>query len=363
LSLLTRYLVKEFLRLFGLCAAGGTVLYLVIDLFDRITIFIRAGADAGWVARFLVYKTPLMIYQILPAAMLLAVLLTLGIMSRHNEIIALRTSGIPVLRIVYPFAGIAAAVSVGSFFFNEYVVSPAYQKHEYMSRSLVEGKIPFKWWVGGKFWFKAPEGIYEIMAFQPVTEELFEITFFEIERPFRLARRFDAERARWQAPHWIFRNVEVRTFRDGALVGTERAEEMTLPLDESPGDFQSLAQYTEELPYGQLRDTIREIEAEGYDSTPYRVEMNRKISFPLLNVITALLGIPFAMRLPKTGGLAAAVGISLVLGFVFWVLFAVTISLGKTGVLPPLLSAWAANIVFLCLGLFLLLRVESKAIA
>ncbi len=362
MSLLTRYLVKEFLRLFTLCVTGGTVLYMVIDLFDRITIFIRNGADFMWVTLFLFYKIPLIIYQILPAAMLLSVLLTLGIMSRHNEIIALRTSGIPVLRIAYPFICIAMGVSIGTFFFNEYVVSPAYSKHEYMSRSLVEGKIPYKWWVGGKYWFKAQEGIYEIKAFQPVTEELYDITFFEIERPFRLARRIDAEKGKWQDPNWIFDNVEIRTFRDGMVVETEQVERKILPLDESPRDFQSLAQYTEELPYGQLRETIREIESEGYDSTPYRVEMNKKISFPILNMITALLGIPFALRLPKSGGIAAAAGISLLLGFLFWVLFAISISLGKTGILPPLVSAWSANILFLGLALYLLLRVEAKAI-
>jgi lipopolysaccharide export system permease protein len=231
-----------------------------------------------------------------------------------------------------------------------------------MSRSLVEGKLPYKWYVGGKFWFKAQEGIYEIAAFQPKTEELYDITFFEIARPFRLARRVDAAKATWEDGQWVFHQVAERRFLPGMEVQTTYADRMNLDLKESPTDFQTLAQYTEEFPYFKLRKMIREIESEGYDSTPYRVEMDRKIAFPALNVITALLGIPFALRLPKTGGLAAAVGISLVIGFLYWVLFAVTVSFGKTGVLPPLVSAWAANLLFLTLGTFLLLRVETQAI-
>jgi len=362
LSLLTRYLLKEFLRLFLLCSTGGTVLYMIIDLFDRMNFYIRHGADAGWLALYMLNKIPLIVYQITPAAMLLAVILTLGIMTRHNETIALRTAGITVMRIAYPFVVISVLVGVGIFFFNEYIVSPTYSRHEYMDRSLSQGKLPKKWFVAGKFWFKGPGGIYEISAFQPVTEELYEITFFEIARPFRLARRVDASMATWQGEQWVFHDVVERTFLPGDEVKTTHADRMTLGLKESPTEFQAMAKYTAEFPYFTLRKMIREIEAEGYDSTPYRVEMYKKIAFPALNVITALLGIPFALRLPKTGGLAAAVGICLILGFLFWVLFAVTLSFGKTGVLPPLVAAWAANILFLGLSMYLLLRVEAKAI-
>ena len=99
------------------------------------------------------------------------------------------------------------------------------------------------------------------------------------------------------------------------------------------------------MPLRKLRRYIRKIESEGYDSTPYRVDLQVKISFPVLNVITAFLGIPFALRLPRIRGLAAAVGMSLILGFTFWVLFAVTVSIGQTGLLHPLVAAWAANIL------------------
>ena len=143
MSLLTRYLMREFLRLFFLCLAGGTALYLVIDLFDRINIFVRHGAEIKWIVLFLVYKMPLMIYQIVPATVLLSVLLSLGLLTRHNEILALRTSGIPVARIAYPFVGISLVVSMGAFMLNEFVVSPTYEQSEYIRRILIEGQVPY----------------------------------------------------------------------------------------------------------------------------------------------------------------------------------------------------------------------------
>ena len=362
MSLLTRYLIREFLRVFLLCLAGGTVLYLIIDLFDRITIFIRSGATAGWIALFLLNKIPLIFYQITPAAMLLAVLLTLGIMSRHNEIIALRTAGIRVTRIAAPLVLVSLLVGLGSFFFSEHIVAPTHARHEQMYRILRDGKLPFKRFVGGKFWFKGPDGIYEISAFHPVNEELYEITYFEMARSFQPVRRVDAAKAVWKDGKWVFHDVVERTFLPDGDVTTVHRDRITLDLRESPAEFQSLAKHTEHFPFSELRGMIQEIEAAGYDATPYRVEMHRKISFPALNVITALLGIPFALRLPKTGGMAAAVGISLVLGFLFWVLFAVTLSFGKTGLIPPLASAWLTNLLFLGVSAYLLLRVESRAV-
>ena len=363
MSLLTRYLMREFLRLFFLCLSGGVSLYLVIDLFDRINIFIRYGADIKWVLLFLLYKVPLMVYQIVPATMMLAILLTLGMMTRHNEVLALRTSGIPVSRIAAPFLGMSMLVSLGAFLLNEFVVSPAYQQSEYIRRILIEGQVPFSMMVRDRIWFKGEEGFYKIASFLPAKKEMQGVTWFTVSRPFQLSKRIDAARATWEEGQWVFYDVVERTFRSGELIEITRADRKSIDLQETPEDFEVLRTETDEMPLRKLRRYIRKIERDGYDSTPYRVDLQVKISFPVLNIITAFLGIPFALRLPRIGGLAAAVGMSLVLGFIFWVLFAVTVSIGQTGLLPPLVAAWAANILFAALGIYLLLRVESQPIS
>jgi lipopolysaccharide export system permease protein len=362
MSLLTRYLVREFLRLFALCLGGGVALYLVIDLFDRINIFIRYGADVKWVVLFLLYKIPLMVYQIVPATMMLAILLTLGLMTRNNEVLALRTSGIPVSRIAAPFLGIAMLVSLAAFLMNEFVVSPAYQRSEYIRRILIEGQVPFSMKVRDRIWFKGEEGFYRIASFLPAKKEMQGVTWFTVSRPFQLSKRVDATRAIWEEGRWVFYDVVERTFQSGELAEIARADRKSIDLHETPEDFEALRKETDEMPFRKLRRYIRKIESEGYDSTPYRVDLHVKVSFPVLNIITAFLGIPFALRLPRIGGLAAAAGMSLILGFTFWVLFAVTVSIGQTGLLPPLVAAWAANILFAALGIYLLLRVESQAL-
>ncbi len=363
MTLLTRYLMKEFGRLFALCLGGGVALYAVIDVFDRINSFIRHGAAIKWILLFVLFKIPLMVYQIVPAAMLLAVLLTLGLLARHNEILALRTSGIPVLRLAYPFVCVACLVSVAAFLLNEFVVAPAYQQSLYIRRILIEEKTPYTAMVRNRIWFKGREGIFRVASFLPQKNEMQGVTLFTIERPFRLARRIDASRARWEDGKWIFYDVEVRSFPGRDEMKSSRSDRMEIALVEVPEDFQVLRTKTDEMSFAELRRYIRKIESEGYDSTPYRVQLQKKIAFPVLNIITAFLGIPFALRLPRFGGLAAVVGLSLVVGFLYWVLFAVTISVGQAGVLPPFVAAWTANALFAALGLYLLLRVEDKPIS
>ena len=363
MSLLTRYLVREFLRLFSLCLGGGVALYLIIDLFDRLNFLLRYNPDVKWIVLFLLYKIPLIVYQIVPATMMLAILLTLGQMTRHNEVLALRTSGIPVSRIAAPFVGMSLLVSLGAFLLNEFVVSPAFQRAEYIRRVVIEGHVPFSMMVRDRIWFKGEEGFYKIASFLPAKKEMQGVTWFTVVRPFQLSKRIDAARATWEEGQWVFYDVVERTFRSGELIEITRADRKIIDLEETPEDFEVLRTETDEMTLRNLRRYIRKIESEGYDSTPYRVDLQVKISFPVLNIITAFLGIPFALRLPRIGGLAAAVGMSLVLGFTFWVLFAVTVSIGQTGLLHPLVAAWAANILFAALGIYLLLRVESLAIS
>ena len=362
MSLLSRYLVREFVRLFSLCLTGGVTLYLVIDLFDRINKFIRHGATVKWVLLYLLYKIPLIVYQIVPATMLLAVLFTLGLMTKHNEVLALRTSGIPVSRIAAPFIGMSLVVTLGSFLLNEFIVSPAFQRSEYIRRVLIKGNVPFSMMVRDRIWYKGDEGFYTIASFLPAKKEMRGVTWFKVSRPFQLSRRIDASKAVWEGDRWIFYDVVERSFRSGELIKITRSKKKAIPLAETPEDFEVLRTQTDDMPIRKLRRYIRKIESEGYDSTPYRVDLQVKISFPLLNIITAFLGIPFALRLPRIGGLAAATGMSLVLGFTFWVIFAITVSIGQTGLIPPFVAAWAADVLFAALGVYLLLRVESQSI-
>lgn len=359
MSILTRHLLRECLRFLLLSIFGGMSIYLVIDFFDFLERLVRFGATLELTVLFMLYKIPYIIYQVIPISMLLSVFLTLGIMSRHNEIIALRLSGISTRRIVYPLLFISMLVSVGAFLLNEYIVPPTLHKSEYIYTHVIRGFTPVSQLVRDRFFFKGEKGIYGISSYSPIKKELQGITLFMLGRPMRLDRRIDARKATWNGKEWVFQDVEVRDFRPGMKYKMERYKEKVIPIPEVPYDFQRFQKAAEEMSFRELKAFTLRIGKEGYDTTPYDVDLQAKLSFPFLNVITVFIGIPFALRGPRQGGMVVGIVQSLVICLFYYVVFSLSLSLGKTGVLPPFLSAWIPNILFGILGVFLALGIKS----
>jgi lipopolysaccharide export system permease protein len=113
------------------------------------------------------------------------------------------------------------------------------------------------------------------------------------------------------------------------------------------------------MSFSEIKNFIQDIKKQGYSSTAYEVDMHAKISYSFINIIIALLGIPFALRIGRSGGMAMGIAISIAMGFFYWTFFAFCLSLGKGGVLPPVVAAWVANLAFGFLGLYMFLHVRQ----
>jgi lipopolysaccharide export system permease protein len=309
---------------------------------------------------YLLYKIPFILYQIIPPAMLLTVLLSLGLLSRNNEILAMRTSGISIYRIVRPLAMVALVISFCGFLINEYLVPPTLQRSEYLRKVLLKRQVPSTRMVRNRIWFKGEQGIYNITCFEPTRKELQGVILLMIQRPFTLTKRIDASSALWNGKEWVFHEVAETEFGPDGTIKKRYYSEKKIDIPEVPEDFQEIQKETEMMPYFQLRKYIKKIREEGYDATTYMVDLHSKIAFPFLNVITIFIGVPFSLRSSRVGGMAFGVAMSMVIGFIYYVIFDLSVSFGHSGVLPPLFSAWAANILFSILGVYLLLRAETS---
>ncbi|MEO6029097.1 MAG: LPS export ABC transporter permease LptG [Candidatus Binatia bacterium] len=358
MSVVARYVLSEFLRLFAMCMLGFLLIYVLVDLFDRLDGFLKYHASVGAVIRYLLFKIPLIVTQLVPIATLGAVLFTLGTMARHSELTAMRASGISTLQIATPLFVTALVLSVAILAWNETVVPYATERSRYVEIVEIRNK-PLKALLSEDgIWFHGRSGIYNIEHFDARTGTVVGLTVYEFTPGFVLQRLVEVPTAQWRDDHWVITSAIERTFDDAGNVITRPLKPSELVIPEKPQEFQIMEKDPEELSFRRLRHHIRELSRKGIDTTESRVDLHLKLALPLVPLVMVLVGVPLAARNPRRRPLATSVAIGLVVGFSYWVLLALTISLGHGGAIPPAIAAWTANGVFGVLGAFLFLGPE-----
>ena len=361
MSILTRYISREFAKLLLLCLVTFVFLYLLVDFIEQSNSFFRHDASIRHVLSYFAYKVPLILFQMLPVAVLLATLLTLTLLSRNSEIIAMKSGGVSIYRIVAPLLVLAALLSGFTFLLNEYVVPFTTERAEYIKRVEIKGRQPAVRKKRKNIWYKTASGIYYIRVYHTERREMRDLSFFDFDRDFNLLRRIDAEGAVWIEGdgQWEFRSGVIREFRGGDLVANTPFDTRRIPIPETPEDFSTVAKRSDEMNYRELSEYIRRVEGEGLDVTRHQVDLQGKLSFPLVGLVMALLAIPFGLRGGRQGGVALGIAMAVSIGVVYWLFLGTFLSLGNSGSLPPMVAAWGSHAIFGVLGVIMLLRVPK----
>ena len=110
--------------------------------------------------------------------------------------------------------------------------------------------------------------------------------------------------------------------------------------------------------YGELSRYITDLSQSGFDTKRSRVQLNRKLAYPLITLVMAILAIPFALSMGKRGGLtgiATAIGLAIA----YWVVAGLFEAMGNVNTLPAVLAAWSPDLLFGIAGAYLLLRTPT----
>ncbi|UCD84999.1 MAG: LPS export ABC transporter permease LptG [Deltaproteobacteria bacterium] len=355
---ISRYLSREFFRIFLLSIVAFLVLYLIVDLFERMSMLMKYEASLLDAFHYFLYKTPLILFQVIPVAVLLGTLLSLGILNRNNEITALKAGGVSLYRIVLPFLVIGILASGFSFFLNEFIIPDSNRRLKFTEMIRIKKRKSLATIKQNKIYLRSRNSIYNIDFYLPKKNLLQGISILRFDRDFRLVQRIDAKRARWNGNVWNFEQGTIRDFR-GSVDRIESFSERVIPFSQTPKDFELVEREPEEMSYGELKKYLKKLKGEGFDTNPYLADLQAKLSFPLINLIIVLIGLPFALQTGRRPGYAKSVGLSILIGFSYWITFAFSLSLGRSGALNPIIAAWAPDILFAASGIFLLTRVHK----
>jgi len=354
LPVLARHLAQEFLRTFALTLAAFIAIYVIADFFDRFDGFLKYDASLGAVARVFLFKIPLIVTQVTPVAVLAAALVSLGLLARHNEFVALRACGVSVWQITVPLLALAAGISVAMFVWNETMVPYSARRWHTIEMTEIKKREAEGLFTGRQVWYHGHAGFYNVDRVSRRHRALYGLTVYQLNRDFRPARLIAFDAATWDGHAWNLSGAHTREFRrNGVHDRTGTPDGFTLP--ESFDDFRTVAGEPEELSYGMLRRQIKDLRHKGVDSSETLVDLHLKLALPAASLMMMLVAAPLAAAGTRVTSLATSIGVGLVLGFGYFVVVAFTRALGQSGALPPLLAAWSANVLFALLGGFYVL--------
>ena len=355
-----RYVAREYLKIFSLSLSSLVLIYLVVLFFQKMNLFTRYQAPFYLIFEYLLYKIPEVVFQwTLPYGVLLATLLTLGTFSRHSEITALKAGGISLYRITLPLFFIVLLISFFSFLGIEYLSPFTNQKTQYLLDVRVRKEQPASFFKNYKIWYHSKQRIFNIQLLDPEKKVLKGFTLYQFDDRFRCTQRIDAREARWVDGGWRLYQGALRNFEEDGSFQTTPFNEMPFAMEESWESFRKIERPSEEMSYTELRNYVQRIQASGYDATRYLVDLYSKLSYPFLNLIMVLIGIPFALKTGRSGGAALSIGISVLIGFTYGVIYYVFLSIGKTGILSPFLASWTPTLLFGLTGIFTLMSIRQ----
>jgi len=360
MTILDRYITKEFLRLFVFILAIFTSLFLIVEFFERIRMFLSNNALLYQIISYFFFMIPMMISQTIPASVLLASLLTFSSLSRNSEITAMKSNGISLYRISMPVLIASALICIVAFLNSELVTPYSNQRADHILYVEVQKREPLGTFKQNQLWFKGINGIYNFRMFDLKTNILQGITINYLDKNFKLTMRIDADKAEWKNDQWVFYNLLITRFTGEEFPSLEWVSSKIIDLPEKPSDFHMVQQETEKMGYAELRKYVKKIQAEGYDATRYLVDMHGKVAFALVSTILAVIGISFSlMKTERSGGIMQSIGIGIIIGFSYWIVHAFAMSLGRSGTIPPIISAWFANIIFGAASAVMFVRVKT----
>lgn len=361
MNILKRYILGQFIKTYLLTVSGLVGMFVIIDGFERLDEFVTKN---GTVADFVVYylmKIPFILSYMAPQSVLLATVITLATFSRNNEFTAMKACGIGVTRLTFPIISFSMILAFGLVLCNEYVTPITSQKMNYIFNIKVRGAKDLSKKARDHLWIRSENGaIWNINYYDPARSLMKGVSLYypDAERP-DLRHRIDADTALWNGRQWEFLNGYIRSFNHDGVDSTRHFEKQIFPVAEQPADFKKLQKRPEEMSARYMYETVQRLEREGLDSTRTWIDLNQKLSYPFISVVLALIGIPLSIRSSRKGGLLFCIWVSLVTGFIFSFIYAVGISLGYKGIFPPLLAAWGPCILFICIGFYMLLTIDS----
>ena len=360
--ILDDYVLRDFSMYLVMIFASFLVLFLVFTLFELLGDILRNQISTLVVAEYLLNVSPYFLYAIAPLATLFAVVITLGLMQRANEITAIKATGMSVYRIVIPILAAACIVACGLFAFDQ-LYFPHTNKRQDALRNQIKGKPaqtflnPDRKWIFGQH-----STIYYYQLFDSDRDQFGSLSAFQFDpKTFALTERIYASRANWDENlhRWVCTQGWSRSLQGSAIESYSTFDVATFnAISEPPSYFKKEVKQSSEMNYAELNRYIHDLQQSGFDVVRLRVQLYKKFAFPVVVLVMAVLAVPFSISAGRRGAIAG-VAIAAGIAVVYLTVSGLFEAMGNVSQLPPILAAWSPDLIFGLIGGYLILKVPT----
>lgn len=355
--LLHRYILAHFIRNLGMIMASFITLYLLIDFFEKVDNFLEKGKSFGLIAKFFLLNIPFIIDMMSPVCILLAGVVTLGVLNHSNELIALKASGIPLKKITLPIIGAAMACILLFLAMAQLVLPKTIATTNHIWNREVKGKVPLGIYRNGRYYYRGHDGFYSFARPDPQKNTFNFFSYTVWNNTYETSKLITAETAVWDKGVWTLRNGQIQEAGNSNRLTTQVFQNRILDLPEEPGDFFVPAYRSMELSLVELYQETKNTRSEEEENKAW-AEFYGRISYTFLGLPLLLLGLPLLLLVYRKWGrdLSLAIPVSCGMAFVCWGVYTTLQSLAKASYINPLAAALSVHLVVGCLGLLLLVR-------
>ena len=358
MTLLTRYVTTSFIRYFILSLLSVSGLFLLVELFESLRIFMEYETSFSDGFMMIAAKLPWIATQTLPLSALMGALIALSLMARSGELTVLRSAGIPLTKLAMPLLFCGIFIAAFTYLLQEQVVPHASSLSREIKNVRIRGRVAEKMLRSSDVWFRSGDAFVHADLITGDRRGMKNVQIYEVKDS-SVPRTILAPEAVWEDGRWLLLDaLEVNTGVRGRWKMEER-EGMPYPLAPPPEEIYISRNMTTEQNMAELKKTIKSQRAQALNVTNIEVDFWAKTSLPFSCILMPLIAVPFASRVSGREGLWGAVSKGIGVGLLYYLLFMLSTSIGRTGSIPPPIAAWLPNVVFAALCIHLLVKAEK----
>ena len=358
--LLDAYVLRGFWFFFTIVLGVFASLFIVVTLFERIPDIIRYQPSSTVVLTYFVFLLPQIFYWVAPLAVLLAILINLGTLTKTNEILAVKAGAVSLYRMSFPIILMAAMLSGVVYVMQDYVLPWTNRvQDEYLE--IIKGRAPqthsdpYR-----KLMMGSGNRVYHYTFFDPNYIKFANLSILKWDpNTFQVQERLFAKRATWNDGYWILEEGWHRKFSSNhTMLHVEKFDKKPVYELDAPTYFKREVRESDQMNYTELRKYVEDLRQSGFDVGSLTVDLYRKLSFPMVSFIMALIGVPFSFKTGRKGAFYG-IGFCLAVGIIYWLTFQLFEKLGGINQLSPFVAAWFPNIIFGASGFWMMLRMKT----